>query len=189
MIMNNLEPTGINMRISTGINFLVKLVWELATVVIPALLMALFINVYVAEAVEIEQGSSMEPNLYVGYRVMTEKISYRFRDPHRGDIVVVEMPNQEAGLIKRVVALAGETIEVRGGHTYINGEMLFEPWVTNFGGPDYPTTEIPADKIFVLGDNRAVSRDSRAIGPIPMKNTTRRVWLIYWPLTELELFP
>jgi len=139
--------------------------------------------------VEIEMGSSMEPNMYVGYRVMTEKISYRFDTPKRGDIVVVDIANQEAGLIKRVMALPGEIVEVYEGHTYINGEMLSEPWIVHFGGPEYPATMIPEGFIFIVGDNRAVSRDSRSIGPVPLEDVTRRAWLIYWPLSELELLP
>ncbi len=170
-------------------SIILRIFWEIITVVLPALLIALFVNVYVAEAVEIEMGSSMEPNMYVGYRVMTEKISYRFRTPQRGDIVVADVPNQEAGLIKRVVALPGEVVVVQEGHTYINGEMLDEPWVTHFGGRDYPATLVPEEHVFIVGDNRAASRDSRAIGPIPMEDVTRRAWLVYWPLGEIELLP
>jgi signal peptidase I len=166
-----------------------KLLWELVSVVVPALVIALFINVYVAEAVEIEMGSSMEPNMYVGYRVMAEKISYRFHTPKRGDIVVAEIPHQNAGLIKRVMALPGEVVEVHDGHTYINGEMLIEPWVMHFGGPEYPATLVPEGYIFIVGDNRAVSRDSRSIGPVPLEDVTRRAWLIYWPFSEIELLP
>jgi signal peptidase I len=162
---------------------------ELVSVVVPALVIALFINVYVAEAVEIEMGSSMEPNMYVGYHVMTEKISYHFHTPKRGDIVVAEIPHQDAGLIKRVMALPGEIIEVRDGHTYINGEMLSEPWVMHFGGPEYPATRVPEGYIFIVGDNRAVSRDSRSIGPIPLEDVVRRAWLIYWPFSAIELLP
>jgi signal peptidase I len=68
---------------------------------------------------------------------MTEKVSYQMHAPRRGDIVVAMVPNQDVGLIKRVVALPGETIAVRQGHTYINGELLDEPWVSFFGGPEY----------------------------------------------------
>jgi len=170
-------------------NIILRVVWEIITVTLPALLMALFVNVYVAEAVEIELGSSMEPNMYVGYRVMTEKITYRFRSPQRGEVVIADVPGQEAGLIKRVVALPGEIVAVRAGHTYINGEMIDEPWVSHFGGREYTATLVPEGHIFMVGDNRVVSRDSRAIGPIPLKDVTRRAWLVYWPLTEFYLLP
>jgi len=162
---------------------------ELVTTILPAVLLALFINVYVAEAVEIEDGPSMQPNFYVGYRVMTEKITYRLRPPQRGDAIVAEQPGDARSLIKRVVALPVERVEVRNGHTYIDGQPLNEPWVTHFGGSGYPSTIVPPDHVFILGDNRPISHDSRAIGPVPLERIPRRVWLIYWPLNELELVP
>lgn len=111
-----------------------KLAWEVLTTIVPALLVALFVNMFVAEAVAIDEGPSMQPNLYVGYRVMTEKISYRFGAPERGDVVVADRPAGETALIKRVVAVAGEVVEVRGGHTYVNGQSIDEPWVTYLAG-------------------------------------------------------
>jgi signal peptidase I len=163
--------------------------WELAMAILPALAVAMFLNVYVVEAVTVKEGPSMEPNLYRGYRVVTEKVSYDFHAPRRGDVVVIERPNGEESLIKRVVALSGETVEVRGGHTFVDGQPIEEPWVTNFGGPGYPPTVVPPDHVFVLGDNRAVSHDSRAIGPVSLESLAGRAWLIYWPLGELRLMP
>jgi signal peptidase I len=169
--------------------FMRRAAWELATAVLPALVIALFVNVYVAEAVAVEQGPSMQPNLYCGHRVMTEKISYRFHLPRRGDVVIVERPGGEKSLIKRVVALPGETVEIRGGHTFVDGQPVKEPWVTSFGGPGYPPTLVPPGHVFILGDNRSNSRDSRAIGPVPVKTIKGRAWLIYWPLDQIKLMP
>jgi len=166
-----------------------RFLWEILTTLIPAALIAFFINVYVAEAAEIEAGPSMQPNLYVGYRVMTEKISYYLHDPHRGDIVIVERPKDEGNLIKRVMGLPGETIEVRGGHTFINGEPVEEPWVANFGGRDVPPTPVPEDHIFIIGDNRPNSRDSRQIGPVLIDDVIGRGWFVYWPLEAFQLLP
>jgi signal peptidase I len=163
--------------------------WELVSAFLPAILIAMFVNVYVAEAVEIEEGPSMQPNLYVGYRVMTEKISYRLHPPQRGDIVVVMQPNNQSALIKRVVALEGETVAVLGGHTFIDGEPVDEPWVVHFGGPDCSPRQVPAGQIFILGDNRAVSLDSRAIGPVSLDAVLGRAWLVYWPLEQARLLP
>ena len=148
--------------------FVARAIWELVITVCPALLVALFINVFVAEAALVEYGPSMQPNLYRGYRVMAEKVSYHLHPPHRGDVVIVDRPGNEVSLIKRVVALPGETVEVRDGHTFINGQPIEEPWVTNFGGPSCPPMVVPPDHVFILGDNRSNSRDSRAIGPVPM---------------------
>ena len=166
-----------------------KLFWELITTIVPALLIALFVNVFVAEAAEIKDGPSMQPNLYVGYRMMTEKISYYFHAPQRGDIVIAEQPDGQPNLVKRVIGLPGETIESREGHTYINGEMLDEPWVTYFGGRYYPPILIPDDHVYIIGDNRPNSHDSRAIGPVPIEAIQGRVIFIYWPLNEFEIFP
>ena len=169
--------------------FVVRAMWELVITVCPALLVALFINVFVAEAALVEYGPSMEPNLYRGYRVMTEKVSYLVHLPRRGDVVVADRPWSEVALIKRVVALPGETVEVRDGHTFVNGEQIEEPWVTNFGGPSYPPTLVPPDHVFILGDNRSNSRDSRAIGPVPIDTIKGHAWLIYWPLDQIKLVP
>ena len=161
-------------------------IWEVITTLIPAVLIALFINVYIAEAAEIEAGPSMQPNLFAGYRVMTEKISYYLHEPRRGDILVIERPKNEGNLIKRVIGLPGESIEVRAGHTYINGQPIDEPWVTYFGGRDIPATVIPKGHIFIIGDNRPNSRDSRDIGPVPIESIIGRGWFVYWPLDEFQ---
>jgi signal peptidase I len=161
--------------------------WELVCVLAPALLISFFVNVYVAQAVAVKEGPSMQPNLYIGYRVMTEKISYRFHPPHRGDIVVVDPPAGGTTLIKRVVGLPGDVVRVRGGHTWINGELLDEPWVAYFGGMDYGPARVPPDHLFIMGDNRVQSFDSRAIGPVPIDKVRGRAWLIYWPLDHLRL--
>ena len=169
--------------------FIQQFLWEIITTIIPAVLIALFINVYVAEAAEIEAGPSMQPNLYAGYRVMTEKISYYLHEPRRGDVVVVERPEIEGNLIKRVMGLPGEMVEVRNGHTYINGESVDEPWVANFGGRNYPPTRIPEDYVFILGDNRPVSRDSRDIGPVSIDTIIGRGWFVYWPIEDFQFLP
>jgi signal peptidase I len=163
-----------------------QLIWEILTTLVPAALIALFINVYIAEAAEIEAGPSMQPNLYAGYRVMTEKISYYLHEPRRGDIVVVERPESEGNLIKRVIGLEGETIEIRAGHTYINGELIDEPWVTYSGGRDLSARVVPEGYIFIMGDNRPNSRDSRAIGSVPIESVIGRGWFVYWPVEEFQ---
>lgn len=164
-----------------------QMIWEIVTTLLPAALIAFFINVYVAEAAEIEAGPSMQPNLYAGFRVMTEKISYYLHEPQRGDIVVVERPENEGNLIKRVLGLPGETLEVRQGHTYIDGEPIDEPWVTYFGGRDQTPIQIPSDSVFIMGDNRPVSRDSREIGPIAIDSIIGRAWFVYWPLEAFQV--
>jgi signal peptidase I len=88
-----------------------------------------------------------------------------------------------------VVALPGEVVEVRGGHVFINGDPLLEPYAQAFGGPDYGPAQIPEGSVFVLGDNRRLSHDSRLIGPVSLESVKRRVIMIYWPLEEFRIFP
>jgi len=170
-------------------SFLRQFVWDIFTTIIPAVLIALCVNVFVAEAAEIEAGPSMQPNLYAGYRVMTEKVSYYLHEPKRGDVVLVERPPNEGNLIKRVIGLPGETIEVRNGLTFINGQLIDEPWVVNSGGAGYKAAKIPEGHVFIMGDNRPNSRDSRSIGPVSIQTIIGRGWFVYWPLAEFELLP
>jgi signal peptidase I len=163
--------------------------WEILTTFLPAALIAMFIHVYVAEAAEIEAGPSMQPNLYAGFRVMTEKISYYLHEPQRGDVVVVERPVSEGNLIKRVIGLPGETIEVQDGHTFINGVPIDEPWVSYFGGQNQAPIQVPAGSVFIMGDNRPASRDSRHIGPVPIDSIIGRGWFVYWPLKSFQVLP
>jgi signal peptidase I len=126
-----------------------RLIWEIVTAFVPAVLIAFFVNVFIAQAAMVEDGPSMQPNLYVGYRMMTEKVSYHLHEPQRGDIVIAKQPDGQPNLVKRVIGLPGETIELKEGHTYINGKPLDEPWVTNFGGRYYPPTKIPEGHVFI----------------------------------------
>lgn len=163
-----------------------RILWEAATVVVPALLITLVVNAFVAQAMVVD-GPSMQPNLYYHQRVIVEKVTYRLeRGPQRGDVVTINLPGEKEDLIKRVVALAGETVEVRGGQVWVNGQLLEEPWLTRPGGPDYGPTVVPAQHVFVLGDNRGNSRDSRYFGPLPVKRIVARAVLVYWPLDKIK---
>lgn len=158
---------------------------ELVSTILPAVLIALFINLFLAQATVV-QGQSMEPNLYNEERLIVEKVTYQFlHGPRRGDVVVLRPPGQDELLIKRVIALPGETIQVQNGVVMINGQVLEEPWVTQQGGPDYPPTVVPPLHIFVMGDNRGHSNDSRSFGPVPIEQVVGRAWVIYWPLQEI----
>ena len=166
-----------------------RLARELVIALGIACLASLVLNTFVAHAVTIDQGPSMQPNLYRGDRVFIEKVSLNFHAPQRGDIIVVNLPGEPISLIKRVLALPGERVEVRRGHVWINAAQLAEPWVMYFGGPDYPATSVPRDHVFILGDNRAESRDSRMFGPVPLSEIEGRVLFIYWPPGHVGLAP
>lgn len=170
-------------------NLILRLAREFLTALLPAVLIALFVNIFIAQAAMVEDGPSMQPNLYVGYRMMTEKVSYRFHEPRRGDIVIAQPGDRSITLVKRVIGLPGETIESKNGHTYINGKAIDEPWVANFGGRYLAPTLIPEGTVFIIGDNRPISHDSRAIGPVSIEDIEGRVIFVYWPLTEIAFFP
>ncbi len=166
---------------------LLRALWDIVSTVVPAVLIALFINVFMAQAMVV-QGPSMQPTLYRDHRVMVEKITYRFfHGPRRGDVVIIEVLGEEEPLIKRVVALSGETVEVQNGQVFINDQLLEEPWATQQGGPSYPSTVIPMLHVFVLGDNRASSRDSRSFGSVSVEQIVGRAWIVYWPLDQIKL--
>ncbi|MGQ9466896.1 MAG: signal peptidase I [Anaerolineae bacterium] len=158
---------------------------ELVETVLPAVLIALFINAFLAQATVV-RGQSMEPTLHDNERVIVEKISYRMRGgPHRGDVVVLRLDGAHDMLIKRVVALPGETVAVHSGQVFVDDMPLTEPWAVRQGGPDYPPTVVPEGYVFVLGDNRGHSNDSRSFGPVPLANIIGHAVFVYWPPEEI----
>jgi signal peptidase I len=165
---------------------IVRFVRELLETILPALLIALLINVFVGQATRVE-GQSMEPNLHSEQRLVVEKLSYRFHGPQRFDIVVLKMPNHgEELLIKRVIGLPGETVEIRDGHVYVDGNLLAEPFTDQSTHPGRNSkVTVPPLHIYVMGDNRDRSNDSRSFGPVPIDNLIGRAWLSYWPVEQI----
>ncbi len=148
-----------------------------------------FVRPFVMEAFWIPSGS-MIPTLQINDRVLVNKFIYRFSEPERGDIVVFEsVDNSEQDLIKRVVGLPGDEIAVRKGKLFLNGEPQKEPY-TNKRLPDvssYAKTTVPKGHVFVMGDNRGNSQDSRIFGPLPKKNIEGEAFLRFWPLGRIGL--
>jgi signal peptidase I len=163
---------------------------ELAETILPAIVIAIFINLFLVQATQV-LGQSMEPNLHTHQRVLVEKVTYRFSHaPQRGDIIVIDLDPENTAddlLIKRVIGLPGDVIEIRGGEVYIDNEWLQEPWMTNMGGGNYGPKTIPPLYVFVMGDNRGASNDSRSFGPVPVDNIVGRAWFSYWPPEEMGL--
>jgi signal peptidase I len=175
---------------------------EWAILIGSALVIALVIKTFLFQAFYIPS-ESMRPTLNVGDRVLVNKMSYRVHDVNRGDIVVFETPpnakdanGKIKDLVKRVVALPGETLETRAGAVYINGRELEEPYLRNGvktcatnSSPgtcaDIPATRIPSDHVFVMGDNRTASKDSRSFRPIEEDSIVGRVFVRIWPITDL----
>lgn len=128
------------------------------------------------------QGISMQPTLYTGQRLVMEKISYLVDTPHQGDIVVIEPSESAAALIKRVIATSGDTVEIKDGIVYVNGQALSPTYYNNYTPGSLRLTEIPEGHVFVLGDNRSHSNDSRAFGTISQDEILGRAVFSYYPL-------
>ena len=160
---------------------------ESLQVILPALVLALTVHLFLAQAT-IVYGQSMEPNLYEQQRLIIDKVSYRFYPPGRNDIVVIAMPDMEEMLVKRVIGLPGETVEVRNGIVYVNNEPLPEPFPHDLDYQSMPPTILGPLNYFVMGDNRDNSNDSRSFGPVQRENILGRVWLRYWPLDQFAAF-
>lgn len=164
---------------------------EWAVVLIGALLLALLLRFVVVEAFWIES-ESMESTLLVGERVLVDKVGYRFSDIEQGDIVVFRRtdaeiaadPGEPQDVIKRVMALGGQTVESRDGTVYVDGQALDESYldpgtVTDDFGPEL----VPDGELFVMGDNRRYSVDSRSdLGTIDVDRVVGRAFFLFWPL-------
>jgi signal peptidase I len=174
-----------------------RALFDWAVVIVVALLVAFLVRTFVLAHFVVD-GTSMFSTLHDDDRVFVNKLSYRLHDPNRGDVVVL---HQDAGegrgisdrdLIKRVVALPGETIEVRSCRVLIDGQQLEEPYLDpevvtpgNCGGDLAPIT-IPEEHVFVMGDNRGGSQDSRALGPIEEDDLVGRAFVVFWPQSHWQ---
>jgi signal peptidase I len=161
---------------------------ELVLLVALAWVLALGIKTYVVQPFIIPS-SSMEQTLLISDRVLVSKFAYRLGTPKRGDVVVFVSPEDgRTDLIKRVIAVAGETVDVQDGVVSVDGKKLVEPYV-NAAYPDHSDLDspvkVPAGMIWVMGDNRANSKDSRFIGPQPVSQVLGRAFAIYWPIDRV----
>ncbi len=130
---------------------------------------------------------SMENTLQKGDRVLVNRFVYRFTDPKPGDIVVFHPPSSpKEDYIKRVVAVAGDTVAVHDGKLWVNGKAMVEPYLkeqTIEGS--FPEEAVPAGSFFAMGDNRNESGDSRVFGPVKVDQILGRAFVIYWPLGKI----
>ncbi|RME70101.1 MAG: signal peptidase I [Chloroflexi bacterium] len=171
----------------------VRLTRELLETIVPAILIAVVINLFLAQATRV-YGQSMEPNLHTDQRVVVEKLTYNplvrrylgLEGPQHGDVVVIRMPTQgNELLIKRVIGLPGDVVEIHDGLVFVNGVPLDEPYLSAPTAGTYGPTTVPPLNIFVLGDNRNYSNDSRNFGTVPLKNVVGRAWFSYWPPDQI----
>ncbi len=162
---------------------------SLKTIGISAIL-AIGIRTFVAEARYIPS-SSMLPTLEINDRLIIDKLSYRFKDPQRGDIVVftptpaLQQENFKDAFIKRVIGLPGDTIEVKEGKVYVNGEMLTEEYIKEQPKYDYGPVVVPENQYLVLGDNRNNSYDSHYWGFVPRENIIGQAVIRFFPFNRI----
>ena len=163
---------------------------EWAGTIVVAIVLSLVIRSYVAEARWIPS-ESMLPTLKVGDHLMTDKISYQFKSIQRGDIVVFTPPAEahidEDALIKRVIGLPGDSVSIQERTVYINGKPLKEPYLLEKPREDLKPFTVPEDHVFVMGDNRNNSYDSRFWGPLPTDNIIGRAMFLYYPFNHLKV--
>lgn len=152
----------------------------------------------------IVDGPSMQPNFWTDERLIVNKILYEFRQPKTGEVVVFHVPKMGKDLIKRVIGVAGDTIDYRGDDLYVNGKKIEESYIQeaikaahkkdilynkgrfNFPGNSTKPNKVPEGHIFVMGDNRSESTDSRYFGFIPLKDVIGRADVIFWPVSHAK---
>jgi len=166
-------------------------VTENARLVAIALVIAIVVRFFIAEPRFIPS-PSMVPTLAVGDRLLVEKVSYHLHPPHQGDIVVFEPPPQlqeygyraSQAFIKRVIGLPGQQIQITNGKVYVDGVPLAEDYILEPPAYEMPPVKVPADSLFVMGDNRNDSNDSHVWGFLPTQNLIGRALLRFWPLDK-----
>ncbi len=165
---------------------LASIFWEfLQTVIITLIIFVAIRQVAVNYRIE---GSSMYPTLHNGQLVFVDRVSYRLHPPQRGDIIIFDYPlDPKVRFVKRVIGLPGDTISVRDGHVLINGKPLVEPYINGPMNRDMGPVKVRAGQLFVMGDNRNHSNDSRSWGPLDEKYIIGRAFLTYWPPSRMGI--
>ena len=158
------------------------------------------IQSFVAQPFKVQQ-VSMERTLEPDQYVLVDKLTPRFDAYKRGDIVVFNPPETwtqaDQPYIKRVIGIGGDTIELRDGSVYVDGTKLDEPYIYQEDGLPQPTESfngtdrwvVPDGELFLMGDHRGNSSDSREGGPVPVDRVIGRAWLRYWPINTLQIIP
>ena len=159
--------------------------------ILVAVVLAFFIRQFIVE-LYIVDGPSMRPTLESQERLVVNKFIYRVRHPEKGEILVFEYPRDHSrDFIKRVIATEGDTIEIKDGHVYVNDQMLYEDYILERTLSEYPKSTVPAGTVFVMGDNRNNSEDSRFadVGFVPYSLIKGKAMLVFWPFSAFKSLP
>lgn len=133
-------------------------------------------------------GTSMLPGILPDDYIIVSKIDYRLHKPERGDIIVLKSPRGEnTDLIKRIIALPGDTIEIRNGQIFVNNSLISEPYIKEAPTYKYPKQTLPENNYFVLGDNRNVSADSHLGWYALSDDIIGKAWVVYWPFGRVQV--
>ncbi|WP_071459424.1 signal peptidase I [Bacillus massilinigeriensis] len=172
--------------------------WEWIKALLIAVVLAAVIRYFLFAPIVVD-GLSMMPTLHDQDRMIVNKLSYKIGEPERFDIIVFHAPENK-DYIKRVIGLPGDTVEYKDDTLYINGKAYEEPYLEKYKKEalDGPLTDpftleekigrktVPEGHLFVMGDNRRFSKDSRHIGTVPMKKVLGKTSIIYWPISDIR---
>ena len=163
--------------------------WVVSIVI--AVVLAMIIRTFVVELYLVD-GPSMRPTLQHAQRLVVNKFIYHFRAPEKGEVLIFRYPKDPSrDFIKRVIAVPGDTIEIKDGNVFVNGELQNEDYILSKCRGDYPKSTIPEGHIFVMGDNRNNSEDSRFpdVGFVPFDLIKGKAMLVFWPLDAWKTLP
>ena len=161
--------------------------WSFLLVLVIAVAIGVILRLFVVEFTRVE-GASMEPTLYTGERLLVSKLDFKLGTPSRNDVVICHYPHYDGTYVKRVIGLPGETLEIRNGTIYIDGQPMAEH---DFGvqtlNENMQAIQVPQDCVFLMGDNRDVSLDSRhpTVGPVPIGDLVGKAYAIVWPIDKI----
>ncbi|MDP9280913.1 MAG: signal peptidase I [Chloroflexota bacterium] len=169
-----------------------RAILEIVQALALAVIISVVLNLFVVQVTEVRQ-RSMETTLLQNDRVLVSKVDYRFTSPQPGDIVVFNPTiDTQIPYVKRIVAVAGETVELRDGNLYVNGKLRFFPQAHGATLPQIPDVKypykVPEGSFFALGDNRLSSQDSRTFGSQPYNRIIGKVILRFWPVDRVIFF-
>ena len=177
---------------TTAGSFFLALFDFVKTIVIVVIL-AFVIRVFIIQPFIVE-GQSMEPTFHNNDYLITEKVTYKFKTPQRGEVVIFHPPdNTSVNYIKRIIGLPGDTVEIKNGSIFVNSKELTEQYLnsddqTALSQGNQAKITLGEQEYYVFGDNRNHSRDSRELGPIPLSNIVSRVWVRLLPIGSVKAF-
>ena len=159
--------------------------------IVAAIVVAMLIRTFIVELYVVD-GPSMRPTLQHDERLVVNKLVYYVRAPEKGEVVIFRYPRDPSrDFIKRVIATAGHTVEIKDGRVYVNDQLLVEDYILEKTLTEYPKVTIPEGTIFVMGDNRNNSEDSRFsdVGFVPLDLVKGKAVFIFWPTDEIKTLP